>query len=300
MRVFVTGASGFVGSAVVRELLDAGHQVVGLVRTDQGATAVAAAGAEVHRGDITDLDSLRKPLVDTEGVIHTAFNHDFTDFDAACATDRAVIELIGETLAGSDRPFVVTSGAGALAPVEGRPTNEEDEPSHDGPVAHRVPSETLALSYAERGVRVSLIRLPMSVHGEGDHAFVPMVIAAARELGFVPVVGDGSNRWSAVHRLDAARLFRLAVESAPAGSKLHGIDEEGVRFRDIAEVIGRHLSLPVTTVSAAQAIENLGFTGAFVGADVPSSSTRTRALLGWQPGQPGLIEDLEKGHYFTD
>ncbi len=257
MRVFVTGASGFVGSAVVRELLDAGHQVVGLALTDQGAVAVAAAGAEVHRGDIADLDSLRKPLVDTEAVIHRVQprlhrpRRGLRDRPRGHRPDRRDARRLEPPVRHHLRRGRPRPGRGQAHQRGGRAQPRR---------ASRAPGAlgNIGLSYAERGVRVSLIRLPLSVHGEGDHAFVPMIIAAARELGFVPLVGDGSNRWPAVHRLDAARLFRLAVESAPAGAKLHGIDEEGVRFRDIAEVIGRHLNLPANTVSAAQAIETWG------------------------------------------
>ena len=301
MRVFVTGASGFVGSAVVGELLEAGHQVVGLARGDQGAAAIAAAGAEVHRGDLSDPGSLTDAVARADGVIHTAFNHDdFSQFEAACATDRAAIQHIGDVLAGSHRPLVVTSAIGVLAPTPGRAATENDPLNQTGPAAHRTEAETLTMSYADRGVRVSIVRLPLSVHGEGDHAFVPGIIAAARAHGLVPRVGAGNNRWPAVHRLDAARVFRLALESATAGSVLHAVDEQGIPFREIAGAIGRHLDLPVTEVSAEQATEYLGFTGAFAAVDRPVSSARTRELLGWRPVQPGLLQDLEKGHYFTD
>jgi nucleoside-diphosphate-sugar epimerase len=296
MRVFVTGASGFVGSAVVRELVDAGHQVVGLVRSDHSAATVEASGARVHRGDLTDLAGLRQAASGVDGVIHTAFNHDYRDFDGACATDRAVIEAFGETLAGSDRPLIVTSGLGSLKRVPGRPANEDDALDHDGPAAHRVPSETLAMSYTDRGVRVSVMRLSLSVHGEGDHGMVPALIDSARARGFVPRIGDGTNRWPAVHRLDAARLYRLALESAPAGSNLHGIAEEGVPLRDITEVIARNLNLPVTETDSA----DLGFVSSFLGGDFPSSGERTRKLLDWHPTHRGLVEDLEQGDYFTD
>lgn len=296
MRVFVTGATGFVGSAVVRELVDAGHQVLGLARSDHGAPTVESAGAQVHRGDLADLDGLRAAASSVDGVIHTAFNHDFRDFDGACATDRAVIGLFGETLAGSDRPLVVTSGVGILKQVGDRPVNEDDAPDQDGHAAHRAPSEAIALSYADRGVRVSVLRLPLAVHGDGDHAMVPALIDSARARGSVPVFGDGTNRWPAVHRLDAARLYRLALESAPAGSILHGVAEQGVRLREITEIIADKLNLPVTRTTGA----DLGFVGPFLAGDFPCSSEQTRKLLDWQPTRPSLVEDLATGHYFTD
>lgn len=282
MRVFVTGATGFVGSAVVRELVDAGHQVLGLARSDQGAATVESAGAQVHRGDLADLHGLRAAASGVDGVIHTAFNHDYRDFDGACETDRAVIDAFGETLAGSDRPLIVTSGVGTRKQVPGRPATEDDAPHRDGHAAHRVPSETRALSYTDRGVRVSVLRLSLAVHGEGDHAMIPALIHSARLRGSVPRIGDGTNRWPAVHRLDAARLYRLALESAPAGSELHGVAEQGVPLRDITEIIARNLNLPVAQAAA----QDLGFVGPFLAGDFPSSSERTRKLLDWHPTHP--------------
>lgn len=296
MRVFVTGATGFIGSAVVRELLDAGHQVLGLARSDTGAAALAAAGAQVHRGSLEDLDSLRSGAADADGVIHTAFIHDFGNFAASSAVDRQAIETLGEVLDGSDRPFVVTSGTGMIAP--GRLVSEVDaapDPS-DFP---RV-SEHVALPLAERGVRVSVVRLPASVHGEGDHGFVPRLIEIARDKGVSGYPGDGSNRWPAVHRLDAANLYRLAIEKAPAGVRLHGIGEEGIPVREIAEVIGRHLSLPVTAIAAEKVNDHFGWLGAFFAVDAPASGAWTRQEFGWNPVQAGLIADLDKGHYFGD
>jgi nucleoside-diphosphate-sugar epimerase len=294
MRVFVTGASGFIGSAVVSELIGARHDVVGLARSESSAQAVETAGAQVHRGDLDDLESLRAGAQTADGVIHLAFNHDFSDYSGAAETDRRAIDAIGGVLAGSDRPFVVTSGLAGFA--LGRTMTEEDAASADSPRF----SEQAALALTSRGVRVSVLRLPPSVHGEGDHGFVPRLIDIAREKGVAAYPGDGSNRWPAVHRSDAARLFRRALESAPAGARLHAIGDEGVPVRDIAAVIGRHLRLPVTAVAPEQAADHFGWLGAFFSLDVPASSTLTRELMGWHPTHPGLLGDLEQGHYFHD
>ncbi|MCX4974947.1 SDR family oxidoreductase [Streptomyces sp. NBC_00620] len=295
MRVFVTGATGFIGSAVVRELIDAGHQVLGLARSDKSAASLTAAGAEVHRGALDDLDSLRAGAVAADGVIHTAFVHDFTDFANAARTDQRAIETLGEALTGTGRPFVVASGT-AFAP--GRLVTEEDGVP-EATVVPRV-SEQTALPFAERGVRVSAVRLPPTVHGEGDHGFIPMIIDIARTKGVSAYPGDGSNRWPAVHRLDAAHLFRLALEAAPAGTRLHGVGEEGIPVRDIADVVGQQLKLPVTAVSREETADHFGWLGAILALDVPASSALTRKQLGWQPVQPGLIADLEEAHYFKD
>jgi nucleoside-diphosphate-sugar epimerase len=292
MRVFVTGASGFIGSAVVSELIDAGHEVVGLARSESSAQAVEAAGARAHRGDLENLESLRAGVADADGVIHLAFNHDFTAYSGAAETDRRAIETLGEVLAGSDRPFVVASGLAGFSP--GRILTEDDVVDPDSPRA----SERAALEFTSRGVRVSVLRLPPSVHGEGDHGFVPRLIDIAREKGVAAYPGDGSNRWPAVHRLDAARLFRLALESAPTGARLHAIGDEGVPVRDIAGVIGRHLSLPVTGIAPEMAFDHFGWLGGFFSLDLPASSTRTREQMGWQPTQTGLLDDLVQGHYF--
>jgi nucleoside-diphosphate-sugar epimerase len=294
MRVFVTGATGFIGSAVVRELTDTGHQVIGLARSDAAAAALGAAGAEVHGGALDDLDSLRSGAATADGVIHTAFIHDFSDYAAAAETDRRAIEAIGETLAGSDRPLVVASGMAALTP--GRLATEEDAVNPNVPRL----SEQTALPFAERGVRVSVLRLPPSVHGEGDHGFVAHLINTARAKGISAYPGDGSNRWPAVHRLDAAQLFRLALENAPAGARLHAVGDEGVAVRDIAEVIGRHLGLPVNSIPAETAFDHFGFIGAIFAMEMGASSALTQQKLNWHPSRPGLIADLEEGHYFKD
>jgi nucleoside-diphosphate-sugar epimerase len=294
MRVFVTGASGFIGSAVVSELIDAGHQVLGLARSASSADAVEAAGAHVHRGDLEDLESLRAGAESADGVVHLAFNHDFTDYASAAETDRRAIDTLGTVLAGSDRPFVVTSGLAGFA--LGRTMTEDDAADPDSPRA----SEHAALAFASRGVRVAVLRLPPSVHGEGDHGFVPRLIDIAREKGVSAYPGDGSNRWPAVHRFDAARLFRLALESAPAGARLHAIGDEGLPVRDIAGTIGRHLSLPVTAIAPETAADHFGWLGVFFSLDVPASSALTRERLGWRPTQTGLLDDLEEGHYFHD
>jgi nucleoside-diphosphate-sugar epimerase len=298
MRVFVTGATGFIGSAVVRELLDAGHEVVGLARSDQGAVAVAAAGAAVHRGDLEDLDSLRRGAAGADGVIHTAFNHDFTvSRSDAARTDGRAVEAMAEALAGSDRPLVITSGTGGLAPGQ---LATEDTPIDVGrDMMGRYGVEEMAVTFVRRGVRPSVVRFPPTVHGRGDHGFIAILIDLARRRGVSAYPGDGANRWPAVHRLDAAHLFRLALESAPAGARLHGVGDEGIAVRDIAEVIGRTLELPVRPIPLEQANDHFGFLGAFFSLDCPASSAQTRKLLGWRPVQPGLIADLEQGHYFA-
>jgi nucleoside-diphosphate-sugar epimerase len=289
MRVFITGASGFVGSAVVQELIRAGHQVTGLARSDANAAAIAGAGAKVHRGSLDDLDSLARGAAESDGVIHTAFIHDFANYAASVEADRRAIERIGDALAGSGRPLVVTSGT-VRAPAGSLAT--EDMPA-DPSFPRR--SEATALPFVARDVRVSIVRLPPSVHGAGDHGFVPQLIRIAREKGVAAYVGDGGNRWPAVHRLDAAQAFRLALEKAPAGGRVHAIAEEGIPAREIAAAIGRRLGMPVT----ARPVEHFGWLGPFFAMDVPSSSEKTRKLLGWQPVQRGLLADLDGAAYFA-
>ena len=295
MRVFVTGATGFVGSAVVQELVSAGHKVVGLVRSDAGAKSVASSGAQVYRGDLTDLENLRKAAAAVDGVIHTGFNNDFSKFAENCEIDKRAIEVLGSALEGSDRPLLVTNGLALLAP--GRNATEEDMPPVPSASYPRA-SEAVADKLVARGVRASVVRLAPSVHGDGDHGFVPFLINLAREKGASACVGDGNNRWPTVHRFDAAHLYRLALENGTAGARYHGVAEEGLLFRDIAEIIGRRLNVPVVRKAAEDAANHFGWFRAFAGSDMPASSQRTRELLGWQPKKPGLIADLEQGSYF--
>ena len=291
MRVFVTGASGFIGSAVVQELLGAGHQVLGLARSEASAQALLAAGAEPHMGSLDDLDSLRRGAAATDGVIHLAYNHNFVEYEAAGQTDRHAIEVLGGALAGSDRPLVVTAGLAGFN--LGRPVTEED-----GPAASPRMSEVAALALAAQGVRASVVRLAPSVHDRCDYGFVPTLINIARQTGVAAYVGDGRNCWPAVHRLDAARLFRLALEQGTAGARYHGAADDGTQMREIAAVIGRHLNLPVVSKTSEDAADQFGWMGRFVGLDMPASSALTQQRLGWHPTQSDLLADLEHGDYF--
>ncbi|KEF08988.1 3-beta hydroxysteroid dehydrogenase [Streptomyces rimosus] len=303
MRVFVTGATGFIGTAVVRELLGAGHTVLGLARSDRAAAALTAAGAAAHRGTLDDPGSLREGAAAADGVIHLAYHHDFSDqaaFANAAQLDLSAVEALGAALEGTGKPLVITSGTLMLASLApGRTATEEDlpAPGADGP---RMASENTARSLARRGVRTSVVRLAPTVHDEGDRGFVPHLIATAREKGVSAYIGDGSNHWPAVPRRDAARLFRLALESAPPGATLHGTAEQGIPFRAIAESIAHGLDLPTTTLAPDQATTHFGFLGALVPLDNPTSSTLTRKQLGWEPVHPGLLEDLGAGDYFGE
>jgi nucleoside-diphosphate-sugar epimerase len=297
MRVFVTGASGWIGSHAVDEFLAAGHEVLGLARSDTAAAALAAKGVEVLRGDLDDLDALRRGAESTQGTVHLANKHDFAHPEVSNAAERAAVQAIGEVLVGSDRPFLMASGLGGF--TVDRPVAESDVNPSVGPDSFRGGSERLALDFAGHGVRSLAARFAPTVHGTGDHGFVAALVAAARARGAAGYVGDGGHRWSAVHVTDAARALRLAVEGAPAGSVLHVVAEEGVPTRDIATAIGRGLDLPVDSVDRARVAEDLGWIGFFFGLDLPATSERTRALLGWEPTGPTLADDLAGGSYFA-
>ena len=292
MRIFVTGATGFVGSAIVPELIGAGHRVLGLARSDAAAASLTAAGADIQRGSLDDLDSLRKGAASADAVIHAGFNHDFSDYAAAAETDRLAIEALGVALDGSGRPFIITSGTALAAP--GRVATEEDAANSTFPRK----SEEAAEAAEARGARVSVLRLPPSVHGDGDHGFVPLLIGLARKKGVSAYVGDGLNRWAAVHRLDAARLYRLVLESGSAKPRYHAVADEGVPFRKIAEVIGRRLNIPVVSKSGEEAADHFGWFAQFAGLDCPASSTQTQERLGWHPTEPSLIPDIDRPNYF--
>lgn len=291
MRIFVTGATGWIGSATVPELINSGHEVVGLARSAESEDKLKKTGAEVLKGSLEDLDTLHKGAANSDGVIHLAFVHDFSQMAEAIKIDATAIQKIGTALEGSDKPFLIASGTPYIQ--DGIAT-EKDKPASTGPLAARGATEQIMLDLANKGVRTAIIRLPRSVHGKGDHGFMARLIDLARQKGISGYIGDGSNRWPAVHVKDTANLIRLAVENAQPGSVLHAVGDEGVAQLDFANVIGSHLEVPVKSVSP----EELGFLGVVLSSDMPASSHITQQILGWKPVQPGLLEDLDKGHYF--
>lgn len=296
MKVFVTGATGFVGTAVVKELISAGHQVLGLARSEASATALLAAGAEVQHGDLENLDSLRSGAAAADGVIHAGFIHDFSRFKEVCEVDRLAIEAIGEVLAGSGKPFIVTSGTALVSP--GVLATEEMASNHDVNIFPRV-SEIAGLAFAAQGVRAMTIRLSPSVHGEGDlHGFVPILVGTARQKGAVAYIGDGQNCWNAVHRLDAAHLYRLALEQGEAGARYHAVGDEAITLKSIAEAIGNHLNLPVVSITREEAATHFGWFAAMTALNCPASSKLTQQRLNWHPLHPSLVQDLAGDIYF--
>lgn len=297
MRVFVTGATGFVGSAVVKDLIEAGHQVLGLTRSEEGAKALSQAGAEVHSGTLQDLESLKSGAADCDAVIHTAFIHDFSKFKESCEWDRQVVAALAEALAGTYKPLIVTSGTGLATSAPGELAVETNIVNTTTTHHPRAASEEAVADARAKGVNASIMRLPPSVHDKGDHGFVPALINIAREKGVSAYISDGNNRWPAVHRLDAARLYRLAVEKGES-TTYHAVGDTGVPTRQIAQTIGKHLNLPVKSISPEEANEHFGFFAGFFGWDVPASGEATNERLGYRPGHIGLIEDLELGHYF--
>jgi len=296
MRVFLTGATGFIGEALVRELRTAGHEVLGLARSDDAAGKLARLGIEAHRGDLADTASLAAGARACDGVIHTAFIHDFSAYAAAAETDRRAVEALADALEGSGKPFVLTSGSALLAP--GRIGTEEDAPAPGSAASLRAGAEMVALGAASRGVRSSVVRLPPTVHGIGDHGFVPALVEVARRTGVSAFIGEGANRWPAVHRLDAVRLYRLALERAVPGSRLHGVAEEGVTLRAIAEAISAGLGVPVRSLTEEQAHKHFDWLAAFAAIDNPTSSGLTREALGWIPKESGLLMDMRGSGYF--
>ena len=295
MRLFITGATGFIGTAVVSEFLTAGYEVLGLARSQAARDLLKSRGAEAHAGELSDLESLAAGAKACDGVIHLAFIHDFSTYLANAEVDRRALEAMAGAMEGTGKPLVVTSSAAVLKP--GQIGTERDAPENEGLGSIRAASEQV-LAAAERGVRVCAVRLPPSVHGTGDHAFVPAMIETARRQGFSAYIGEGANRWPAVHRLDAAHLFRLALEKATPGSRLHGVAEEGIPVRDIAETIAQGLGIPLRSISADEAAAHFGWLAAFAAIDLPISSTLTQTSLGWHPQQPGLLEDMRENGYF--
>ncbi|MBX6384163.1 MAG: SDR family oxidoreductase [Microbispora sp.] len=297
MRVFVTGASGWIGSAVTDELLAAGHEVIGLARSDTSAAALEGKGARVLRGDLDDLDSIRRGARDADAVIHLANKHDWSDLAGTAAAERAAVQTIGEALTGTGRPFLLASAMAGLA--QGRPATEDDASPFHGLDSPRGGSENLALEFVERGVHSVILRFPPTVHGTRDHGFIAVLAAVARQKGVSGYPGDGANRWAAVHVRDAARMVALGLEKAPAGARLHAVAEEGIPTRVIAEAIGRAFDLPVASIAPGDVPDHYGWIGPFFAMDMAATGTATQKLLGWTPTGPSLIDDLDAGAYAT-